>query len=108
MNNSNISRPGGARITDQEARDDLAGWLFHNLQNQRRAATTHATLTDTNEQLEEDRQPPDTDRHYCAPPPTRYGSAAENTHYQSPPLATTFSCPCRCFVTSSNTNYAAP
>ena len=55
MNNSNISRPGGARITDQEARDDLAGWLFHHLRKQRRAATTYATFTDAHEQQEEDR-----------------------------------------------------
>ena len=55
MNDINISRPGGARITDQEARDDLAGWLFHSLRKQRRAATTYATFTDTNKQQEEDR-----------------------------------------------------
>ena len=55
MSNSNISRPGGARITDQEARDDLAGWLFHHLRKQRRAATTYATFTDAHEQQEEDR-----------------------------------------------------
>lgn len=55
MNDINISRPGGARITDQEARDDLAGWLFHHLRKQRRAATTYATFTDTNKQQEEDR-----------------------------------------------------
>ena len=53
MSNSNISRPGGARITHQEARDDLAGWLFHHLRKQRRAETTYATFTDTHERQED-------------------------------------------------------